>query len=268
MMENNPVGAAKHIAKDLLSKAHPPDIASTTFTEKVLHKSLFLRPTSPDPTSQDARAQRRLQRLRKAERKKRRQKPKPLSAKEKRISGIYDIPKEQQKYAIYVPLHSMWVQYMWEVLGIEEGKQTFVTAQGAGSKLVSADYHGAELTVVRSRCVGMVGLEGIVVKDTKFTFQIITARNQLKSEFMEMKPTHDNYTDHASAIPKKHTVFRFEIPQPSQPSNDNVETVLEKQAGGLTQLPALQFELYGSQFEHRAPDRATKKFKQRYMPDL
>ena len=268
MMENNPVGAAKHIAKDLLSKAHPPDIASTTFTEKVLHKSLFLRPTSPDPTSQDARAQRRLQRLRKAERKKRRQKPKPLSAKEKRISGIYDIPKEQQKYAIYVPLHRMWVQYMWEVLGIEEGKQTFVTAQGAGSKLVSADYHGAELTVVRSRCVGMVGLEGIVVKDTKFTFQIITARNQLKSEFMEMKPTHDNYTDHASAIPKKHTVFRFEIPQPSQPSDDNVETVLEKQANDLTQLPALQFELYGSQFEHRAPDRATKKFKQRYMPDL
>lgn len=185
-MGNNPVEASKHIAKDLLSKSHPPDIASTAFTEKVLHKSLFLRPTSPDPTSQDARAQRRLQRLRKEERNNRRQKPKPLSAKEKRITGVYDIPKEQQKYAIYLPLHRMWVQYMWEVLGIEEGKTPFVTAQGAGPKLVSADYHGAELTVVRSRCVGMVGLKGIVVKDTKFTFQIITARNQLKSEFLEM----------------------------------------------------------------------------------
>ena len=269
-MENNPTEASKHIAKDLLSKAHPPDIASTTFTEKVLHKSLFLRPTSPDPTSQDARAQRRLQRLRKAERKKRRQKPKPLSAKEKRMSGIYDIPKEQQKHAIYVPLHKMWVQYMWEVLEIEEGKRTFVTAQGAGSKLVSADYHGAELTVVRSRCVGMVGLKGIVVKDTKFTFQIITARNQLKSGFMEMNPSNYNYNNHTLAIPKKHTVFRFEIPQPSQPSDDNTETLLEnrKKSNEDAQLPALEFELYGSQFEHRATDRATKKFKQRYMPDL
>ena len=267
-MGNNPVEASKHIAKDLLSKSHPPDLASTAFTEKVLHKSLFLRPTSPDPTSQDARAQRRLQRLRKEERKKRRQKPKPLSAKEKRINGIYDIPKEQQKYAIYLPLHRMWVQYMWEVLGIEEGKNPFVTAQGAGPKLVSADYHGAELTVVRSRCVGMVGLKGIVVKDTKFTFQVITARNQLKSVFTEKKPSNYNYANHKLAIPKKHTVFQFEIPQPLQPSDDSVETVLEKQPGDGTQLPALRFELYGSQFEQRATDRATKKFKQRHMPDL
>ncbi|KAL8796195.1 MAG: hypothetical protein Q9195_001528 [Heterodermia aff. obscurata] len=249
-MENISVEASKHIAKDLLSKAHPPDVASTIFTEKVVHKSLFLRPTSPDPKSQDARAQRRVQRLRKEERRKRRQKPKPLSAREKRMNNIYEIPKEQQKYAIYVPLHNMWVQYMWEVLGIEEDRKPFVTAQGAGSKLVSADYHGAELTVVRSRCAGMVGLKGIVVKDTKFTFQIITARNQLRT------------------IPKKHTVFRFEIPQPSQPSNDKVGTVSEKQNSDNTQLSALQFELYGSQFEHRATDRATKKFKQRYMPDL
>lgn len=30
----------------------------------------------------------------------------------------------------------------------------------------------------------------------------------------------------------------------------------------------LVFELHGSQFENRAPDRATKKFKQRNMNDL
>lgn len=175
------LGASSHIAKDLLLKAHPPSTTDTIFREKVLQKSLFLRPTSPDPTSQDARAQRRLQRLRKGEQKRLKRKPKPLSAKEKRISGIYDIPKEQQKYAIYVPLHRMWVGYMWEVLGIEEGKRAYITAQGAGSKLASADYHGAELKVVRSRCVGMVGLKGIVVKDTKYTFQIITEKSELRS---------------------------------------------------------------------------------------
>ena len=170
-----------HIAKELLSKAHSPSAADTIFKEKVLQRSLFLRPTSPDPSSRDARAQRRLQRLRKAEQKKRRQKPKPLSAKEKRISGIYDIPKEQQKHALYVPLHKMWVGYMREVLGIEGSKKPYITAKGAGSHLASADYHGAELAVVRSRCVGIVGLKGIVIKDTKFTFQIITEKNILKS---------------------------------------------------------------------------------------
>lgn len=104
-----------------------------------------------------------------------------MSAKEKRISGIYDIPKEQQKHEIYEPLHALWVGYMWEILGMSEGRKSHVTAQDAGAKLVSADYHGAEISVVRSRCVGMVGLKGIVVRDTKFTFQIVTKKDQLKS---------------------------------------------------------------------------------------
>ena len=35
-----------------------------------------------------------------------------------------------------------------------------------------------------------------------------------------------------------------------------------------SQLHPLVFELHGSQFENRATDRATKKFKQRNMVDL
>lgn len=174
--------SSRHIAHTLLLRAHQPEVASAIFTEKVLHKPLYLRPTSPDPTSQDARAKRRLQRLRKKEKSRRRQKPKPLSAKEKRISGIYDISKDAQKYDLYEPLHRMWIGYMWEILGIKEGARTYMTAQSVGSKLASADYHGAELTVVRSKCTGLVGMAGIVVRDTKFTFQIITKRNELKSQ--------------------------------------------------------------------------------------
>ena len=173
---------SRHIAHELLSEAYPQDTASAIFTDKVLHKPLHLRPSSPDPASQDGRAQRRLQRLRKDEKKHRRQKPKPLSAKEKRITRIYDIPENSKKYEIFVPLHRMWVGYMWEILGMKEGEQAFVTVNSAGSKLASADYHGAELTVVRSRCVSTVGLQGIVVRDTKLTFQIITKKNDLKSE--------------------------------------------------------------------------------------
>ena len=41
----------------------------------------------------------------------------------------------------------------------------------------------------------------------------------------------------------------------------------EKQVVRLSK-PDFIFELYGSQFENRATDRATKKFKQRRMEDL
>lgn len=107
---------------------------------------------------------------------------KPLSAKEKRDSGIYEIPDTARKHEIYVPLHKMWVGYMWEILGMKMDEKAFVTGNSAGNLLASADYHGAEITVVRSRCMGMVGLAGIVVRDTKFRFQIITKKNELKSK--------------------------------------------------------------------------------------
>ena len=67
------------------------------------------------------------------------------------------------------------------------------------------------------------------------------------------------------AIPKKHTIFRFEIPQPESTQSLNEEATTEAKKEGNVNLV---FELHGSQFENRAPDRATKKFKQRNMKDL
>ena len=174
--------SSDHIAKTILNRAHSSKLAEALFVDKVIHKPLRLRPTSPDPASQDARAQRRLQRLRKKEHARRRQKVKPLSAKEKRNLGIYDIPKEAQVYDIYIPLHKLWVGYMWEILGLKKNENSYLTAQGVGGKLGSADFHGAELQVIRSKCVGRVGCRGIVVKDTKFTFEMITKENTMKSE--------------------------------------------------------------------------------------
>lgn len=53
-----------------------------------------------------------------------------------------------------------------------------------GSKLVSADFHGAEVEVVRSAAGGRVGIKGIVVRDTKFTFVVVTEKDEVKSEFI------------------------------------------------------------------------------------
>ena len=171
-----------HIAERILQKAHSPDTASAIFTDKLLHKTLHLGATSSDPTSKDARSQRRLTRLRKESKSKKKRKVKPLSAKEKRVLGVYDIPDDARKFELYEPLHNMWLSYMWEILGMDAGKGAFVTPQNKGSILASADYHGAMISVARSRCVSHVGLSGIVVRDTKFTLQMVTKQNELKSK--------------------------------------------------------------------------------------
>lgn len=263
--------AKNHIAHELLSRAHSPDTADQLFTERIKQKPLFLRPTSPTPA--DNRSRRRLHRLRKKEYFYRKQRPRPLSAREKRISGIHDIPKEECKYEIFQGLHKLWVEYMHEVLDIKDRKTNNIpqiTAQIHGVKLASADFHGAEIEVVRSRCAGRVGTKGIVVRDTKFTFVIVTEKDVVKSEYFCIGFC--QYISicrflsilclfffgscakrHLAAIPKEHTIFRFTIStKPLQKNEDEKQTEDQKD---------LVFELHGSQFENRPVDRANKKFK-------
>lgn len=184
-MASSPARKKEHFAQQLLARAHSPDTAAQLFAERVKYKPLYLRPTSPTP--EDNRARRRLQRVRKKEYFLRKQKPRPLSAREKRISGIHEIPKEECKYEIFKGLHGMWVEYMQEVLDLNKptggssNSGVTITAQVHGSKLASADFHGAEIEVARSRCVSRVGVKGIVVRDSKFTFVIVTEKDELKS---------------------------------------------------------------------------------------
>jgi ribonuclease P protein subunit POP4 len=173
-----------HPAHILLTRAHSPTTAAELFTTKIKQKPLLLRATSP-PLASDNRALRRHIRLRKKEYFRRKQKPRPLSAKEKRILGVHELKKGECKYTIYEGLHRMWVGYMQEVLSLKpcSDGSNIVSANAHGSLLASADYHGAEVEVVRSGCVDRVGLKGIVVRDTKFTFVIVISKDEVKSEF-------------------------------------------------------------------------------------
>ncbi|KAL2810766.1 hypothetical protein BJX63DRAFT_434005 [Aspergillus granulosus] len=249
-----------HIAHTLLSRAHSPDTTDNLFTERIKQKPLYLRATSPTPA--DNRSRRRLHRIRKKEYFLRHQKPKPLSAREKRRSGLYDLPKEECKYAIFKELNRMWVNYMCEILDLgpgawraqqqnqkgqgQQGPRPLVSALSHGSKLVSADFHGADIQVVRSRCAGRVGIKGIVVRDTKFTFVVVTEKDEVKT------------------IPKEQTVFRFTVPLPQ--AKDMAES--KDGADGPEGTKELVFELHGSQFENRPVDRANKKFKWRNVDYL
>jgi ribonuclease P protein subunit POP4 len=221
----------EHVAESLLQRAHSPDTANTIFRERVKQRPLLLRPTSPDP-AQNARAKRQYERMKKQRAQQKSNKPKPLSAKQKRSLSIYDIPKDQQKYAIYEPLHKIWCAYMREILGLTDGKRAHVEAQDAGPFLVSADYHGAMMEVVRSRCTSRVGMTGIVVKDTRFTFEIVTKENVVKT------------------CPKEHTVFRLKLPLEDEGKRP------------------LEFEILGSMFEQRPQDRANKKYRLHLDMDL
>ncbi|CAO2654892.1 Nn.00g116250.m01.CDS01 [Neocucurbitaria sp. VM-36] len=223
-------------AQTLLERAFSPDTAASHYTERVIKRPLNIRPTSPTPSARAVRRQA-LNERKQQQQKRSKNKPRPLSAAQKRKLGLNEIPKEQQKYAIYEPLHNLWVGYMREILGLNDaGRAVHVTPNASGQMLASADMHGALLSVVRSRCVSRVGLEGIVVRDTRFTFEIITKRNVVK------------------AIPKEHTVFRFMIPLPAKEGEEAARP--------------LEFEIFGEQFQTRAPDRANKKFRMHYQPDI
>ncbi|KAL6710369.1 hypothetical protein ACN47E_009315 [Coniothyrium glycines] len=222
-------------AQALLERAFSPDTAATHYNERVVKRPLHVRATSPTPSARAIRRQA-LNERKQITKKHNKKKPRPLSAAQKRKLCLNEIPKEQQKYAIYEPLHILWTGYMRQVLGLNDPtRAVHITPNTSGQMLASADMHGALFTVVRSRCVSRVGLEGIVVRDTRHTFEIITKNNIVKS------------------IPKEHTVFHFEV------------DMLEKD--GQPQKPLI-FEIFGEQFQTRAADRANRKFRMHYQPDL
>ena len=164
-----------NICHDLLSRTRPSEGASALIYDKIVHKPLFLRATSPN-----RRQQRRAERLRKEERIRRKRKSKPLSAKELRILDAHALPQEAQKYRLFLPLHHLWLGYMREILDLDQSENPHISTSRHGSILASADYHGAEIRVVQSECASLVEIIGIVVKDTKFTFQIISSKDELK----------------------------------------------------------------------------------------
>lgn len=145
----------------------------------------------------------------------------------------------------------MWIGYIQEVLDIAK---SLPISSGTAAKLCSADYHGALLTVTRSRCVSRVGVEGIVVKDMKHAFEVVTKKDEVK------------------VLPKEGTIFKFTIPIPERKkegeSEDEKKTDQEGEKQDEGKQKDLVFELHGNQFMYRAVDRANRKFKSHFLPDL
>ncbi|CAJ2512331.1 Uu.00g053460.m01.CDS01 [Anthostomella pinea] len=222
-----PKDEKQSLTHDLLSRAHSPDSTNRIYSEKIQHRPLFLKPSSPPPSNaRDARRKARKDKQKRANA----LEPKPLSARQRRSLGFYYVPKTGQKYSIYEPLNKLWLGYIREILG----NDVYAGGQSAGAKLSAADFHGAEVEVARSICPSRVGIRGIIIKDSKSTFEFITKHDKIKT------------------VPKEGTVFRIDVPAQEA-----------KEDQGL-----FSFEIYGEQFQLRSADRANKKFRAHYLDKL
>ncbi|CAL2027715.1 unnamed protein product [Caenorhabditis brenneri] len=91
------------------------------------------------------------------------------------------------RFADIVPMNTDWQKYFRERLHAH-----FATKK-IDKQILKADYHGALLTVWSAENATQIGISGIVVLETRHTFQMVTQ------------------DDRFVVIPKKGSVFRFII---------------------------------------------------------
>jgi len=80
------------------------------------------------------------------------------------------------KYADFLALNQMWREYIATLRG-----SLAATSPVFAEKLIRADFHGALVKVVRSTSPTAVGLQGIVLIETRNTFRVITTANKVKT---------------------------------------------------------------------------------------
>ncbi len=95
----------------------------------------------------------------------------PTAAENRRSAGKVEIPKEQQKYALYEPLAKLWASYARSVLP-DNPKQV-------GDRVLRMDLHGALVEVVRAKDPSLVGKQGIIVAETANTILVATKKDRV-----------------------------------------------------------------------------------------
>ncbi|XP_011698627.1 PREDICTED: ribonuclease P protein subunit p29 [Wasmannia auropunctata] len=94
--------------------------------------------------------------------------------------------KNQMRYSDLLPLNQLWLQYMREMLGVESFADiprdpSSPHWENANLQLMKADFHGAKISIDRSRCPSLVGVMGIVIQDTKNTFRVCGMDNVIRT---------------------------------------------------------------------------------------
>jgi len=92
------------------------------------------------------------------------------------------------KYAQFSALHELHTSYLTNVLSPH-----YTNITNLQNELLKLDLHGAILKVERAKCSNLVGTQGIVIMETKFTFRVVTKKNKVLT------------------LPKKSTVYAMEF---------------------------------------------------------
>ncbi|KAJ7108074.1 Rof/RNase P-like protein [Mycena crocata] len=173
--------------------------------------------------------------------------------------GLWGFDESQAKFALFLPLHHLWMGYMSELLNLPQptsGPPKVPSGASIHPKLLKADFHGSIITVHQSKNTAILGISGIVIHETEGTFKVITKENKLK------------------VLPKQNSIFTFAVPVfstlppthdasaplPIPETAENLKTVLDAAHALL--------ELHGNQFCFRSADRAGKKFKAKETIEL
>lgn len=87
-----------------------------------------------------------------------------------------------------LPLNAIWVDYMRNLLGVESFSKLPNSPlesnwEVVSQKIMKADYHGAKISVIRSKCPSLVGVSGIILQDTKNTFRLIGEDDVIRSMY-------------------------------------------------------------------------------------
>lgn len=109
-------------------------------------------------------------------------KKKTLSRKDKQQLGLLKLPKDGWQYEKLTAMNDMWKNYMRE--NLELVNRTEVDCSTLSTILSKSELIGAEVTIDRSIVPNYVGMQGIIVLESKSTFQIVTKKSKLKSKYL------------------------------------------------------------------------------------
>lgn len=163
-----------------------------------------------------------------------------------KVLNRYKIPMFED----FLPMRRLWEKYAQNLVfpDVKSPESKIPAKQAMLSKLASAEYTGCFMRVLESRNKNFIGVEGIVAYDTQYSFILCLPRD----EDPESSPS--KQIGGLRIIPKRYTLFSFDIPLP------NTTELMDE--------TYVSFTLIGSRIEYRSVDRSTKKFKNHNVDDI
>lgn len=200
---------------------------------------------------------------------------KPLSRRQRKRIGLDEVD-DKITYESLLQVHNLWLGYIQRLLGlIDQNDQinpSFLASSSSSasptlssanqsaiqSTIVKADFSGAPIRVIRAKNPSLVGLEGIVAKESGSTFQLMS---KPKSHQHHNEGKRRKNANVIKIIPKQECVFVLQITLPGGQA-ERIDDPFASEQGKI------EITLYGNQLCNTLPTRATKKFKARKTIEL